>query len=634
MSIIAPNSDITLYSNVPISDVKNIVFSSPTAQANYFASKVYRTAVECTYERVGDPLILEIPIEDMYEFNYISFKNKSFENKTIYARALQPVYVNNEVMAVPYVVDDWQTFMFDITMDKCGIVRETINKIDKERLSSETNKVFSHNILPMFTPEPLSFDPSIRANRVNTGIANSFFLQVMEGYPWGYEFGGGSENWYTPVACVVISQDVTADPEAIITSQAKFDSLSKFPDVTRKEFFSLSDNGRKALTQFIQWLCTRGMVSSILGIYYVPAMLADKIVTGSSDANAYTPVYQQLSYKPYKLINVGVNLDNEPKLNNYPYKYVRVSDFKGNAKEYRLDRFNGSFGSGDFTISFGLFASFNAYPQVIIAPRNYFGTKPYGASGFSPNDLPDGMGDVSEYNLNECIVINDFPQIAYNTDGFLTWLGGVYNQQIVKDATAAPWAYNKYIESAGILLQSIGGLIGNAAQYNVGGAVESATTGMYGNIFNKQMEVGIHNTSQDFAKNQDKGYVPIPDELQKAIPAFVQDDYHPTQQTVGLPAIQMNRFGFVIDIVEPMNAYKLQYEHFLDKYGYSNPSVKVPSVYSYIQNTNDDNACTFNTENETFVKTKDCCVTGPNVSVVSNIEQMFNNGHWFIKGDS
>ena len=67
MSLIAPDTTVTLYSDVPITDKKNIAFKTVGDQRSYFHNKVYKTSVECSYEKVGDPLILDIPIAPPYQ---------------------------------------------------------------------------------------------------------------------------------------------------------------------------------------------------------------------------------------------------------------------------------------------------------------------------------------------------------------------------------------------------------------------------------------------------------------------------------------------------------------------------------------------------------------------------------------
>lgn len=180
MSIIAPDTEVTLYANVEVSDHEHLIFATEAERTAYFTAHMYKDHVDCSYQRIGEPLVLELPISDMYKFNYISFKNASFENKIIFARTLNPVYINNDVLAVPYVVDDWTTFMFDIDCEDCSVLREHITEAQQEECDNDPYSNTVYNYPFMHTPEPLSPNEILRKKLNNGGGLADTYVPIID----------------------------------------------------------------------------------------------------------------------------------------------------------------------------------------------------------------------------------------------------------------------------------------------------------------------------------------------------------------------------------------------------------------------------------------------------------------------
>ena len=623
MSIIAPSTTVTLYHDVPITDEKNLIFKNISNQRSYFAGKVYRTSVECSYERAGAPLMLDIPISDMYRFNYISFKNEAFENKEIYARPLPPVYINNEVLAVPYVIDYWQTFMFDVKMDKCGILRQHPT-VGEENDYDGTPYGRFHAFL---TPEPLSYSDAIR-NQRNTG--DTIYLPIMRGNPWG--IGLNEKGRHTPVLAVMTTQYLDDVDEKVKTNKPQYDGNTNFPSAVVAKFFSCDNDGLTAMQTYINLFTEHDMVSSILGIYYIPAIMmkaTDATSINEGSGHEITPPLVSWNIVEDHVIGLPTWAGVDKKLLHYPYMYIRITDYLGNSKEYKIDRFN-DVSHGEVT--FGLFFTMNGYPQVVLAPKNYMGT--YNNNGSYDSSL-------NAYNFEEKMVVTDFPQVGYNTDGYLAWLGGVFRQQSIKDVTAAPWAYNPVIDTASAAMKTTGSAVGGAvksgATGNPAGAISGVGSGIadLGNtVWNQNLERTQHQYAEQFYENPLSKEVAVPQYMADAIPMFAKDDYHAGGSTCGLPACMFDKLGFLVEIVSLLPEETEVYNEFLDKYGYTQNRIDTPAVCKYVNNGSSDDLPTYNTENLTFVKTSEMSVEGANIEVTSAIEQMFNGGHWFAKGDS
>lgn len=635
MSIIAPDSDVTLYAGVETSTIKRPVFSSVANQRSYFAGKVYRTKVGCTYcnGNAGDPLILEIPISEMYNFNYMSFKNKAFENKEIYARVMPPIYINNEVMAVPYVIDRFQTFMFDAEIEECCVERETLS--NTEYNSYEVAHPFSNlDDTPYFyTREPLSFDIGVRClNQWKNGsyddpeYATQYRIDMGADGKSKYniiDHAGFSGKNTAPVIIMCVSQTFETLQEGEIphADDPEYNNQAKFPSCCKNYVFSVPDfkwldpstlqpmPGDYDLKKFLEAYTVNNAISSIVGLYYLPASFAR--MTRTTVLLNITPSATELASYSSKLLR-------------FPYMYLRVTDFLGNKKEYKIEDFVGnrnvSKSAGTLTLAFNIDFTFNGYPQMTLTPVNY--------------KVTDTAADEAR-NFDEKMIVTDFPQVGYNTDGYLTYLGSVLRGQVVKDATAAPWAYNPVLNTAGNIAQGLGNIFGNAksgeAAMLVNGVGETA--GMNNRAFNFGVNRSLHNAANEF---KDKSYGEfsktnaIPTGLQECAKAFANDEYHSGGSIASLPAYQFDRLGYTFELIRPHSSLMQAYTEYLTMYGYNRNQLKVPNIKNYLHGGDGPH---FNNKNMAYLKTVGAVISGVDVETENEFEQIFNGGCWFVKGD-
>lgn len=144
MSYIAPNTEIILIKDCPLDNTYDhtIFFTSKAAQYEYFSSLKKRTFVEQTYQRIKKgTLRVQVLSDDIYDCNYLMFKNKSFGNKNFYAFITNIEYINNVTSEITYEIDVMQTWHFDYEMGKCYVEREHI-----------ADDTFANNL----APEPVS----------------------------------------------------------------------------------------------------------------------------------------------------------------------------------------------------------------------------------------------------------------------------------------------------------------------------------------------------------------------------------------------------------------------------------------------------------------------------------------------
>lgn len=127
---IEPNSTIKLLRNVPMNSTYEgtMWFPDKGQQEGYFIGKEKYTLENHSYQRYEDgSIMVELPIANVLDVNYIQFKNTSYENKWFYAFVTNIEYESNNVTRLDYELDVMQTWMFNWEFADCFIEREHVN---------------------------------------------------------------------------------------------------------------------------------------------------------------------------------------------------------------------------------------------------------------------------------------------------------------------------------------------------------------------------------------------------------------------------------------------------------------------------------------------------------------------------
>ena len=157
---IQPDSTVNLYGGVDIDITSGveIAFKTIANQRAYFASKLVRANTPCTMIKKTGYVRLEVPGTVVKNCNYISFTNPSFDNKTFYGAITDYNYINNECVEISYIIDWWQSYMFEVTYERMGIDRQYLNETDFAK--AEANP-YDQSIFAFQTNESLPYDKSL-----------------------------------------------------------------------------------------------------------------------------------------------------------------------------------------------------------------------------------------------------------------------------------------------------------------------------------------------------------------------------------------------------------------------------------------------------------------------------------------
>ena len=124
---IFPNTALKLLKRAPVDKkYENVMlFKNAAQQQEVFSEYEAKHFGVLTYQRHSENAVtVQASIGEIYDCNYMMFKNSNFENKWFYAFVDYVEYVNNVTCRVYYTIDVMQTWMFDYTLASCYVERE------------------------------------------------------------------------------------------------------------------------------------------------------------------------------------------------------------------------------------------------------------------------------------------------------------------------------------------------------------------------------------------------------------------------------------------------------------------------------------------------------------------------------
>ena len=360
---IQPDSDIRLLNNIPLDPdyINTILFDSASNQSSYFMGKTKYSFTDQSYQRVTRGVArIQRKADDLYDCNYMMFRNTAFGNKWFYAFITSIDYINNITSEIHFEIDVMQTWMFDYWL----------NYVFVEREHTVTDNI-GDNIVPENLP---------------TGeyIYNSF----------------NSENSLKSLAIIVaiVDVDVQAVDGTVYDGVYGAAKLWAYPASG-----SAMPNINAKLAEYLQ------APDSIVGLYMCPARAIN--ATGVIDASGVPLVYGtsgQEFTQPYTAINTSATLDGYlpkcKKLYTYPYNYFYIDNGKGNNLEIRYE----------FCDSLTPRIRYNC---TLTQPVEVAG-RPTGYKG-----IPIGSGMSTDQSLfEETITLNGYPLCSWNMDAFKAWV--------------------------------------------------------------------------------------------------------------------------------------------------------------------------------------------------------------------
>jgi hypothetical protein len=437
MSMIVPNSDVYILKNVPLepSFDHTIWFDSPEQQATAFTT--YALAFyfdKVSYQRYPRPYItLDKTADELFDCNYMMFRNTAYGTKWFYAFITQVEYISNTTSRIYYSIDPMQTYLFDVNVGQCFVEREhAMTDAIGDNLNPESFELGEYVYDNDYFPNIF-----LKTNYVICILAT--WKATYKDNQWVIEdattggVGGVDSGIYTGLTKNLCKYDL-ANPKAcvqqanaIIEAATKANKADGIVSITMYPKF------------FMNWSITGDLATGLVPdtVDSIPAF------TGTFDG-----------YKP-----------KNNKLYTAPFCGVYVDNLQGNAANYAYEYFT------DRKPTFNIVGAVNGNLECASIPINYKG-------------LPT--------NFQESLLMGGFPQCAWNVDTFKAWIAqNKYAIAAGVATTAIDTVKQVALAATGVgMAGEVAGM--SAAMTGAGSAQTIQAVGQYANAYQNMQNVSYN----------------------------------------------------------------------------------------------------------------------------------------------
>lgn len=349
-----PNSDLHILSGCPLepSYVNTIYFNTRADQTDYFSTLTKYSFEKYTFLRDRRVIKVERPVGDLYDCNYLMFRNTAYSSKWFYAFITNVEYVNDRTSYISFELDVMQTWFFDYDLQEVFVDRE----------HTKTDEYFEHTI-----PENLGFGENIV---VSSNLE--------------------SENAFLPDAAIYISSEAPGGGAGRIAEKAYGQYFPLYTRTTSINEETLAPNRAAWVKDFNTFLET-GKQDAVVSAYSIPRFMCRSFPT-SNTAPAVPP--KDIATHDFNirknLSTIGSYKPRNKKLFCYPYNFLRLVNNAGSAVDYRFEDFSTD------VCNFRAYGTAVPNPIVVIVPRYYLGYDELFDCSISLNGYPPipYIGDV------------------------------------------------------------------------------------------------------------------------------------------------------------------------------------------------------------------------------------------------
>lgn len=578
--IVEPQGVIKLLANVPLDTTYDhtIFFADRTTQYNYFAGLAAYSLPAQSYTRQSNGAIrVEINSEQLWlrNVNYLMFQNAGFtaaNAKWFYAFITDIVYINNVTSEIRFQLDPMQSWLMhvDYTMKQCFVAREhAITDTAGDNLLDEGLELGDY----VFT-----YNDTVDNHR----MFPSYFRK---------------EDFYICIPStkrfVTMELDTEGDYDHAVIEDAYESEFDE--NVVQGIYTGLCYNwfkngydgqvgnvyGQWAANYFLKAIADLANGESALTAVYVVPKIFKTLFDDPSSASSNDKLEQHI-----RPDTNGNYTPRNKKLLTYPYMFLHVTDYDGNASEYHYE-YSDNWDGGRPILQFRVYCAFSGVPVVGCVPVQYKG-------------MP--------LNYDEANVISNIPQAAVNLDQFRAWCA--QNQGTLPLMLAKT--------GATIALAAIGGGLGGAAA----GANTTTAIAGGGSTAIGSSASGINAVSGAYAINSASNVL-----------EYLRQRYVASTQPDKIFGDQANTLHFANDFLGfyAFNAhireeYARIIDEYFDKYGYATNRNKIPNIYA------NSGSNSFPRKVWCYTQTADCNIEGsvpaPIAEAICNI---FNKGITFWK---
>lgn len=363
--MIQPSSIVKLLSNVYLdADYTNTYDYKKDEQFNAMNAKTKHTLNNYTYQRVElDKIRVSLSIEDVFDCNYMMFKNEKYENKWFYAFITDIKYINDATTEITYDIDVIQSFFLtECFLDECFVERE----------HSSTDNVGDNIVEENLCLGEYVFDETY------TKLVDLSDLAVL-------------------VSVSKVRSGATVDGKYI-------DGI-----YGANEVWVFKGDDVQHINSFLQQFVSDP--NNVSTIYTAPKIFFP-MLNEQSYENGYRLEYGASSTNTTFIANdvntsitFGSYTPKNKKLLTYPFNYFHITDGCGNTLPLRYEFFK------NLTPVLEISGCANYPVTATVRPLAYKGARGYDALG--------GWGK----NYTELLETSPFPQCSWSADAYQTWVG-------------------------------------------------------------------------------------------------------------------------------------------------------------------------------------------------------------------
>lgn len=404
-------TDIRILSDVPFSlDYKYTRwFDSLTEQNTYFESRpvVYQKLGTFNFQRPENSTFIAVglPIEQLYDANYVMFKNAAYGNKWFYGFVVHLEYKTRTTTHVHVVMDVLQTWLFRLNFKPSFIVREHC-------------KLWNEDGTPVI-------------NTVDEGLNHGLEYDIVE----SQRFRPFGMIQFMVVVCKTpMDDDATPNelrprfigsPQSLTMYVIPYDIRSKPVSIYKEGEETTTTGIQKPLEALERFYRNEDAVNNIVSIYVTPNIGYDfKFVDPNPNDNTPPSYLEYKDYFPFKVVKIGDTSDavyglrvenqyifqtvrsrvmddkysgfrtvKESKLLMFPYTNLVVDDFKGNRFAYKLEYIKDNFVAALSKGSLGLgnyhsitIDGYNS-DEMAVDPNSQYTSNDHAIIDMQPNDI-------------------------------------------------------------------------------------------------------------------------------------------------------------------------------------------------------------------------------------------------------
>lgn len=330
MITVTPQGQIYLCKTPLENDYKNqLTFANASLQEQYFNSTIQKSFDNYTYIKKDNVIKVNANIDEIITCNYLFYKNVGFTNKIYYCFITNMEYISENVTAITFETDVYQTWQFEIEYKRCFVEREHVN---------------DDNIGSNIINENLNLEKYVVNSSEDISTINSMYICIISSIDL-LDYDSQAQK-YSPLYGNIIGN--------------VFSGLAYFVCPTTNYLY---------LQTVLNDVDEAGQSDGILALFMVPSAIINTVnpITSNNPLQKVSSI-KNISYSTSKKTdNINGYVPKNNKLFVYPYNILNITNYSGSNAELRYERFSTT------NCDFNIIGNLELNQTLKIIPSNYNG---------------------------------------------------------------------------------------------------------------------------------------------------------------------------------------------------------------------------------------------------------------------